>query len=239
LDANKALTSTLDLDRLLKVIMSQAKRVVNAEASSLMLLDEAKKELFFDVTVGGKGEKLRQMRLKLGQGIAGWVAREGKPLVVANARRDSRFLRKADEITKFRTKSILCVPLRIKERIIGVIEAINELTRGHFVDKDREIFEAFASQAAIAIENARLFHNLKQEKEKIEEVFSGMGDGAVVTDAQLNLVMLNSFAKNLLGIGKRDCLGKKIFRVVNQFKGFSMWKPKKGAGPGGVLLRNS
>ncbi|MCJ7646223.1 ATP-binding protein, partial [bacterium] len=235
LEANKALTSTLDLDRLLEVIMGQAKRVVNAEASSLMLLDEVTKELFFNVTLGEKREKLRQMRLKLGQGIAGWVAREGKPLVVRDARRDPRFFAKADELTKFRTKSILCVPLKIKERIIGVMEAINEIGRGYFVDEDREIFEAFASQAAIAIENARLFQNLKRENEKIEAVFSGMGDGAIVTDAKLNLVMLNGSAKSLLGIGKRDCLGKKISRAVRQFKAFLRWEPKKLAGTGSPL----
>jgi len=235
LDANKVLTSTLDLDRLLKVIMGQAKRVVNAEASSLMLLDEAKKELFFDVTVGGKGEKLRQIRLKLGEGIGGWVAKEGKPLMITDARKDPRFFVKADEVTKFRTKSLLCVPLRIKERIIGVMEAINQVGRGYFVDEDRKIFEAFASQAAIAIENARLFQNLKREKEKIEVVFSGMGDGAIVTDAKLNLVMLNSSAKNFLDIGKRDYLGKNISRIVRQFKVFSRWEPKKMAAPGSSL----
>lgn len=232
LDANRALTSTLDLDRLLKVIMGQAKRVVNAEASSLMLLDEATKELFFDVTLGGKGEKLRQIRLKIGEGIAGWVAREGKPLMVTDARKDPRFFVKADDVTKFKTKSILCVPLTIKERIIGVMEAINQVGRGYFVDEDREIFEAFASQAAIAIENARLFQNLKREKEKIEAVFSGMGDGAIVTDAKMDLVMLNSSARNFLGIGDRDYLGKKISQVVRQFKAFSRWEPKKAALPG-------
>lgn len=235
LDANKVLTSTLDLDRLLKVIMGQAKRVVNAEASSLMLLDEAKKELFFDVTVGGKGEKLRQIRLKLGEGIGGWVAKEGKPLMITDARKDPRFFVKADEVTKFKTKSILCVPLRIKERIIGVMEAINEVGRGYFVDEDRKIFEAFASQAAIAIENARLFQNLKREKEKIEAIFSGMGDGAVVIDAKLNLVMLNSSAKNFLDIGRKDYLGKNISRIVRQFKVFSRWEPKKVAAPGSSL----
>ena len=232
LDANRILTSTLDLDRLLKIIMGQAKRVVNAEASSLMLLDEATNELFFDVTLGEKGEKLRQIRLKLGEGIAGWVAKEGKPLMVADARKDPRFFVKADEVTKFETKSILCIPLMIKERIIGVMEAINQVDRGYFVDEDREIFEAFASQAAIAIENARLFQNLKREKEKIEAVFSGMGDGAIVTDAKMNLVMLNSYAKNFLGIGKRNYLGKKISQVVRQFKAFSRWEPKKAALPG-------
>ncbi len=232
LDVNRILTSTLDLDRLLKIIMGQAKRVVNAEASSLMLLDEATNELFFDVTLGEKGEKLRQIRLKLGEGIAGWVAKEGKPLMVADARKDPRFFVKADEVTKFETKSVLCIPLMIKERIIGVMEAINQVGRGYFVDEDREIFEAFASQAAIAIENARLFQNLKREKEKIEAVFSGMGDGSIVTDAKMNLVMLNSSAKNFLGIGKRDYLGKKISRVIGQFKAFSRWEPKKAALPG-------
>jgi len=227
LEANRALTSTLDLDKLLRVIMGQAKRVVGAEASSLMLLDEAKKELFFDVTLGGRGEKLKQIRLKVGQGIAGWVAKEGKPLIITDARRDPRFFAQADEVTKFRTKSILCVPLKIKDRIIGVMEAINQAGRGYFVDEDREIFEAFASQAAIAIDNARLFQNLRQEKEKIEAVFGGMGDGAIVTDARLNLVMLNNSARKLLDIGDRDCLGNNISRAVSQFKAFSRWEPRE------------
>jgi two-component system phosphate regulon sensor histidine kinase PhoR len=235
LEGNKALSSTLDLDTLLKVIMAQAKRVINAEASSLMLFDEEKRELFFDVTLGGKGEKLRQIRLKLGQGIAGWVAREGKSLMVADVRKDPRFFARADKVTKFITKSILCAPLKIKERIIGVMEGINEISRGYFVDEDKEIFEAFASQAAVAIENARLFQNLKQEKEKIEAVFSGMGDGAIVTDAKLNLVMLNSCAKNLLGMGERDYLGKRISQVVGQFEAFSRWEPKKTTVPGSSL----
>lgn len=165
LDANRILTSTLDLDRLLKIIIGQAKRVVNAEASSLMLLDEATKELFFDVTVGGEGEKLRQIRLKLGEGIAGWVAKEGKPLLVTDASKDSRFFVKADKVTKFKTKSILCVPLMIKGRIIGVMEAINQVGRGYFVEEDREIFEAFASQAAIAIDNA-VFSRILNGKRK-------------------------------------------------------------------------
>ncbi len=227
LETNKALTSTLDLERLLKVIMGQAKRVVDAEASSLMLLDESRKELFFDVTLGGKREKLKHIRLKLGQGIAGWVAKEGKSLMVTDAQRDPRFFAKADEATKFKTKSILCVPLRVKAKIIGVMEAINQVRRGYFIDEDREIFEAFASQAAIAIENARLFQNIKREKEKIEAVFSGMGDGAIVTDGEMRLVMVNSSANNLLGIGKRDCLGKKISGVLSEFRAFSRWEPEK------------
>jgi len=232
LEANKALTSTLDLDKLLIVIMGQARRVVGAEASSLMLLDEAKNELFFDVTLGGRGEKLKQIRLKVGQGIAGWVAREGKPLIIADARRDARFFARADEVTKFRTKSILCVPLKIKDRIIGVMEAINQAGRGYFVDEDREIFEAFAAQAAIAIDNARLFQNLRREKEKIEAVFGGMGDGAIVTDARLNLVMLNNSARKLLDMGGRDCLGNNISRLVSQFRAFSRWEPREMATTG-------
>jgi len=227
LETNKALTSTLDLERLLKVIMRQAKRVVNAEASSLMLLDESRKKLFFDVTLGGRGEKLKQIRLKLGQGIAGWVAKEGKSVMVTDARKDPRFFAKADEATRFKTKSVLCVPLRVKAKIIGVMEAINQVRRGYFIDEDREIFEAFASQGAIAIENARLFQNIKREKEKIEAVFSGMGDGAIVTDGAMRLVTVNSSASNLLDIEMRDCLGKKISRVLGEFRAFSRWGSEK------------
>lgn len=162
LELNKIIISTLDLDKLLNLIMNLATKVVRAEASSLMLLDEATQELYFDVALGEKGEQIKQIRVKVGEGIAGHVAKSGLPLIVNDVSKDPRFASKFDDSTQFKTKNILCVPLKVKNRIIGVMEAINNRDKGYFDMDNQYIFEIFASQAAVAIDNAQLFKSLRE-----------------------------------------------------------------------------
>src|SRR3989338_7081459 len=109
LNANRILASTLDLDKLLKVVLELAAQVVQAETGSLLILDEKTNELVFDVALGEAGKELKTIRLKLGEGIAGWVAKENKPLIVNDPANDPRWTRLADDKTKFITRSILCV----------------------------------------------------------------------------------------------------------------------------------
>jgi putative nucleotidyltransferase with HDIG domain len=161
LELNKIIVSTLDLDKLLNLIMTLAAKVVRSEASSLMLLDDATQELYFDVALGEKREQIKQIRVKAGEGIAGHVAQTGLPLIINDVSKDNRFASKFDESTQFKTKSILCVPLRVKNRIIGVMEAINHKETGYFSMDNQYIFEIFASQAAVAIDNAQLFKKLR------------------------------------------------------------------------------
>ncbi|MBI5555846.1 MAG: HD domain-containing protein [Elusimicrobia bacterium] len=159
LEINKIIISTLDLDKLLNLIMNLASKVVHSEASSLMLMDEDSQELYFDVALGEKGEQVKQIRIKTGEGIAGHVAQTGLPLIVNDVSKDSRFAAKFDDSTQFKTKSILCVPLKVKNKIIGVMEAINK--DGSFDMDSQYILEVFASQAAVAIDNAQLFKKLR------------------------------------------------------------------------------
>jgi sigma-B regulation protein RsbU (phosphoserine phosphatase) len=168
-EISKIINSTLDLDVLLTVIMEIIKQVLNAESSSLMLIDEENHELVFHVALGKKGKHLKEkFRLKMGQGIAGWVAKHGKPLLVPDVRKDKRFFSKPDEVLRHRTRSVLCVPLQALGRTIGVLEAINSRSAGGFSEDDMDLFLAFSSQAAVALESARM-HKRLIERQRVKQ----------------------------------------------------------------------
>ena len=170
LRVNAQINSTLETDKLLIIIMNTATQVMNAEVASLMLLDEKRQELIFKVALGSKGDELvEKFRIRVGEGIAGSVAASGKPLIVNNVHRDPRWAKRFDQSTGFLTKAIICVPMRAKGKLIGVLEAINPIGRTKFSSSDVKLFEIFADQAALAIENARLHaEELRQEKSRQE-----------------------------------------------------------------------
>ncbi len=172
IEVSNIISSTFDLPTLTSLIMEIAKKVMQAEAATLMLLDEKNEYLTWDIALGEKGRQIKKERkLKIGEGIAGWVARKGEPVIVKDAQNDSRFLKDIDKMTTFKTKSILCVPLKYKEKTIGILEALNKTGAPTFSNDDLELFMAYASQAAVAIENARM-HKELLEKEKVEQELS-------------------------------------------------------------------
>jgi len=162
------LNSTLKLNELLALIMKTSSDVMRSEVASLLLIDEASQELVFRVALGGKGADLEEkFRVKMGEGIAGSVAASGEPVIVNDPQKDARFAKRFDNSTGFVTRAILCVPMKAKGKVIGVLQAINPLERDGFGPEDLELFATFADQAAIAIENAQLHSELvKQEKAK-------------------------------------------------------------------------
>ncbi|MFA5168476.1 MAG: GAF domain-containing SpoIIE family protein phosphatase [Candidatus Omnitrophota bacterium] len=162
------LNSTLKLNELLALIMKTSSEVMCSEVASLLLIDEISDELVFRVALGGKGAELEEkFRVKMGEGIAGSVAASGKPEIVNSPHEDPRFAKRFDDSTGFITRAILCVPMKAKGKVIGVLQAINPLGRRNFSREDLELFETFADQAAIAIENAQLHGEIvKQEKAK-------------------------------------------------------------------------
>ena len=168
LSLNSILNSTLELNQLLAVIMKTSAEVMHAEVASLLLIDEASNDLVFRVALGGKGSDLQEkFRVKMGEGIAGTVAETGKPLVINDPKNDPRFAKRFDNSTGFVTRAILCVPMQARGKIIGVLQAINPLRRKGFCLSDLDLFETFAHQAAIAIENAKLHTEIvRQEKAK-------------------------------------------------------------------------
>jgi HD-GYP domain-containing protein (c-di-GMP phosphodiesterase class II) len=161
MELSALINSTLDGREIRTRAMEAAKRLVGAETASLLLVDQEKKELFFEVALGEKGTLLKEIRLKFGQGIAGWVAVNGEPLIVGNVYDDPRFYREADEKSSFVTRDMICVPVRFRERILGVLEVINK-REGKFGEDDLRILVALSNQVAIAVENSNLYARLRE-----------------------------------------------------------------------------
>ena len=162
IEISKALTSTLNPREVLEIIMKEISELFKPRTWSLLLVDEEKNELYFEIAIGPNSEKLKKIRLKIGEGIAGWVAQHGEPVITNNPYEDERFNRKVDEIINFKTQSIIAVPLKSKGKILGVIELINELSDGKFTKDDLILLQTFSDFAAIAIENARYVEKIKE-----------------------------------------------------------------------------
>ena len=154
------LISSLDHNVVRLRAMEAITRLMRAETGSLLLLDRESGELYFEVALGEKGKRLKEVRLSVGEGIAGWVAQHGKSVIVPDVTRDPRFQGSVDKKSKFRTKNMVCVPVVIKGQVIGVLQAINRIG-GAFTSEDLRLFQLFSNQAAIALDNARLYEEIK------------------------------------------------------------------------------
>lgn len=161
-EVGSLLASTLDHSVVKHRAMEAITRLMRAEAGSLLLVDENAGELFFEVALGEKGEELKEVRLKVGEGIAGWVAENGKPLLIPDVTKDERFSSRMDKKSKFTTRNMACVPVMIKGKIIGVLQAINRTGRGTFTEADLKVFQLFSNQVAIALDNARLYEEIRE-----------------------------------------------------------------------------
>jgi HD-GYP domain-containing protein (c-di-GMP phosphodiesterase class II) len=165
------LNSSLDFAYVKKEAITAATELLDCEASSLLLKDEREK-LFFEVALGEKSEIVKRFRLNMGVGIAGWVAMHNEPLIVLKAQEDSRFFKDIDQAAGFITKDIICVPLKIKGTMIGVIQGINKL-RGEFTRDDLDLFQSLADQIAISLDNARLYEELNEMAWQLVDGLSG------------------------------------------------------------------
>src|SRR5215470_17918449 len=160
-DVAKALTSMLDLDSILQTIMEKMAEYFRPDNWSLLMVDEEKEELYFAIAIGNAAETLKNVRLKVGEGIAGWVAKHGERLVVPDVMNDPRFAKRIDEMTQWETRSIICVPVRSKHRVLGVIQLVNVNMDG-FSDPEVFFLQALCDYAAIAIENARAVEKIQE-----------------------------------------------------------------------------
>ena len=155
-----ALGTTLDLDELLELILAKITEALEADRTTLYFLDEANDELVSRIA---QGESVRSIRLKNGRGIAGHVARTGQPLHVQDAYEDPRFSPEWDMVSGYRTRSILAAPMKNHlGKTIGVVQVLNKI-RGEFTDDDADILAALATQAAVSIDNSRLFMSVTQK----------------------------------------------------------------------------
>jgi len=164
-EINGIINSTLNINRLLSIIMEMIKDIMDTETSTLLLYDEDHEELVFKIALGEAGDELKEKyRVKLGQGIAGWVAENRKNLLVNDVYNDYRFDSMYDKNTGFITRSILCAPLLFKGKLLGVIQAINPVEKDGFDENDMNLFRVFSNQAALAVQNAIFFQKAIEEE---------------------------------------------------------------------------
>src|SRR5437660_461797 len=160
-DVAKALTSSLNLDSILQTIMEKMAEFFRPDTWSLLMVDEQKDELYFAIAIGDAAETLKTVRMRMGEGIAGWVARNGESLIVPDVYNDPRFAKRVDEYTKWKTRSIICVPLQSKHRVLGVIQLIN-CAMESFGEQEMFFLHALCDYAAIAIDNARSVEKIQE-----------------------------------------------------------------------------
>lgn len=152
----ESINTSRDIEQLLAFLLEKVTKAMKAKDSSLVLVDEATRELVFKIPIGEKGEVLKEFRLKQGQGIVGRVVEEGEPVFVTDVTRDNRFFKTIDIMTGFETKSILCAPIKVQDKIVGAIEILNAPLGATLDDKDKEFFLAAARLAAFILEKERL-----------------------------------------------------------------------------------
>ncbi|MFL5417579.1 MAG: GAF domain-containing protein, partial [Myxococcales bacterium] len=161
-EIGKALTSSLDVGEVMHVILAKVSELLRPRNWSLLLRDPQTGELYFKTAVGAGSEMLLHLRVRKGEGIAGWVAENNKPLLVPDVHADPRFAARFDKTSRFQTKAILCVPLAFKGRVLGVIELVNGEGDSPFDQEALRILSTVAEFSAIAIENARNFHKVQE-----------------------------------------------------------------------------
>jgi signal transduction histidine kinase/ActR/RegA family two-component response regulator len=172
------INSTIDLEEVLNLIMKYANIVTDAVASTLMLLDEKTGELVFSIPTGPNAEDLKDVRIPPGAGVAGWVAENQTYLLVPDTRTDDRFYPRIDDMTGMETRSLLCVPMKSKRKLIGVLEVMNKKDNTSFTEDDALILGVFSHHAAIAIENAMLFNSMKKRLEREKMIEQKMAESA-------------------------------------------------------------
>ncbi len=228
MEASIVINSTRNLQQLLRIIMQSAERVMQAEASSVFLIDSEKNELYFEVATGPKEKEVKEIRLKMGEGIAGYVAYTGESLLVPDVSKDPRFARRVDEQTHFITRSAICVPLKVRNQIIGVVQVLNKIGGTTFSKTEIKFLEALASQAAIAIENTNLYEHLEEraeqlnkelkeaninlsiEKRRIESMVQSMQDAVLAIDKGRKITMMNRIAEKIFDINAGEAFNKFI-----------------------------
>ncbi|MDP1713325.1 MAG: adenylate/guanylate cyclase domain-containing protein [Anaerolineales bacterium] len=211
-DVGQVVNSSLELDEVLRIVMDNIVRLTKAERGFLMLRDETG-EMTIRMGRNWEMESINSSEKNVSSTVVGRVIETGEAIVTTNAQEDQRFLDQ-ESIVAFNLRSILCVPLKVKNELIGVIYADNRIRTGIFAESERDLLTAFANQAAVAIENARLFSSLKHTLEEVtalknlmDNVFASIASGVITADVQNQVTLANRAAEQILGAASSDIIG--------------------------------
>jgi adenylate cyclase len=211
LDVATSISQTLDLETLIGNIIRKVSEILDTERSSLFLVDQETNELWSKVALEAE---VSEIRFPSSEGLAGYAATTGRVLIIEDAYKDDRFNPNVDQLTGFKTKSIICVPVINREgKIIGVTQAINK-KQGVFDKEDADLLQAFSSQIAVALENAQLYELTLNMKNYLESVQESITNSIITLDDDSRVVTANRAAINLFQEGSDDILQKKISEVL-------------------------
>jgi len=206
-----------DLNVLLTHIVESAMQLCGGEASSLMLADKERRSLYFEVALGSRGHEVKRFKVKMGEGIAGWVAQNNKSIMVNDVANDRRHLRAISRQVGYPVRTMLAVPMQVRDKCIGVVEVINKVQDKFFTDEDLEWLEIFADQAALAITNAqsleRAFNEIKllQERSPSVENFHTMVGKSPVMQKMLRMADRIAKTDSSVLIQGESGVGKELF----------------------------
>jgi adenylate cyclase len=203
---SQAIGSSLDLPQVLNEVMDQIIRLTGAERSFLMLVDPDTGELEFRAARNMDRETIGSSSFEISRSIVKQVASTGKPVVTTNAQVDPRF-KTRESVIGYSLRSILCVPLRVRGQVTGVIYADNRIRAGLFSERDLDLLTTFAAQAAVAIENARLFESVVNAKALRDNVFASIISGVITTDVDGRITLFNRAAQRILGAPESSTVG--------------------------------
>jgi len=207
--AGQTFLSTLELDAVLGVVLDQMRHLLGVTACSAWLVDTETGELVCLQVTNPQGELMRGWRLAPGQGLAGWVVQHSESLNVADVLADDRHFKTIDEQTGLPLRSILTIPLKIKGHVIGVLQAV-DIQTGRFSAIDETLIESLATTAAVAVENARLYEELKASQEWARNIINSSLDAIIAVDVQRHIVEFNSAAQEIFGYQPKQVLGKHV-----------------------------
>ncbi|MGZ9165000.1 MAG: adenylate/guanylate cyclase domain-containing protein [Anaerolineales bacterium] len=218
----QVVNSTLEIDEVLRTVMDTIVRLTGAERGFLMLRDE-RGEMAIRIARNWEQESINKNEFAISRTVVERVIDGGEAILTTNAREDPRF-GEQESIIAFNLRSILCVPLTVKSELIGVIYADNRIRSGIFSEADRDLLLGFANQAAVAIENARLFSSLKRTLEEVTElknlmddVFASIVSGVITADVQDQITLCNRAAAVILGHASAEIVGRPLGEVIPTF----------------------
>ena len=207
-ETSGVINSSLDLTTVLNQVMDTIIRLTGAERGFLMLMDE-KHELRFRIARNVEQATLDQSEFQVSRTIVGSVAESGEPVVTTNAQADPRFSSQ-ESVVGYNLRSIVCVPLKVKGEVIGVVYVDNRIRTGLFTERERDLLATFANQAAIAIDNARQFQRVNELKNLLDNVFASIASGVITTDTQDVITLCNRAAEAILGRAAADITGQTL-----------------------------
>jgi len=220
----QVINSSLELDEVLRIVMDTIVQLTKAERGFLMLRNE-NGEMTARIARNYEMESINSSEKNVSSSVVQRVIDTSESVVTTNAQEDKRFLGQ-ESIVAFNLRSILCVPLKVKNDLIGVIYADNRIRAGIFSEAEKDLLEAFANQAAVAIENARLFSSLKHTLEEVtalknlmDNVFASIASGVITADVQDNITLANRAAENILGSPTNDIIGHQLNEALASVSG--------------------